>query len=89
MVVFHEQVLRLVSVMSGCSLAEADEVRRQLGTPDGQVQVRTWFIPAALQKGYDLATVEKVWEVPGLRQLLGSARPMRRRSPCPPTTPPG
>ena len=62
-VVFHEQVLRLVSVMSGCSLAEADEVRRQLGTPDGQVQVRTWFIPAALQKGYDLATVEKVWEV--------------------------
>ncbi len=62
-VVFHEQVLRLVSVMSGCSLAEADEVRRQLGTPDGQVQVRTWFIPAALKKGYDLATVEKVWEV--------------------------
>jgi error-prone DNA polymerase len=62
-VVFHEQVLRLVSVMSGCSLAEADEVRRQLGSPDGQVQVQTWFIPAALQKGYDLATVEKVWEV--------------------------
>ncbi|MEZ5185880.1 MAG: DNA polymerase III subunit alpha [Candidatus Nanopelagicales bacterium] len=62
-VVFHEQVLRLVSVMSGCSLAEADEVRRQLGTPDGQIQIRTWFIPAALKKGYDLATVEKVWEV--------------------------
>ncbi len=62
-VVFHEQVLRLVSVMSGCSLAEADEVRRQLGTPDGQIQVRTWFIPAALKKGYDLKTVERVWEV--------------------------
>ena len=38
-VVFHEQVLRLVSIMSGCSLAEADEVRRQLGTPDGQVRI--------------------------------------------------
>ncbi len=62
-VVFHEQVLRLVSIMSGCSLAEADEVRRQLGTPDGQIQIRTWFIPAALKKGYDLKTVEKVWEV--------------------------
>jgi len=62
-VVFHEQVLRLVSIMTGCSLAEADEVRRQLGNPDGQIQVRTWFIPAALKRGYDLATVEKVWEV--------------------------
>ncbi|HQR78649.1 MAG TPA: DNA polymerase III subunit alpha [Actinomycetota bacterium] len=62
-VVFHEQVLRLVSVMTGCSLAEADEVRRQLGSPDGQIQIRTWFIPAALKKGYDLPVVEKVWEV--------------------------
>ena len=62
-VVFHEQVLRIVSVMTGCSLAEADEVRRQLGSPDGQVMIRDWFLPAALQKGYDLATVEKVWEV--------------------------
>jgi error-prone DNA polymerase len=62
-VVFHEQVLRIVSVMAGCSLAEADEVRRQLGSPDGQIQIRDWFIPAALKKGYDLTTVEKVWEV--------------------------
>jgi error-prone DNA polymerase len=62
-VVFHEQVLRIVSVMTGCSLAEADEVRRQLGSPDGQVVIRDWFIPTALKKGYDLDTVDKVWEV--------------------------
>jgi error-prone DNA polymerase len=62
-VVFHEQVLRIVSVMTGCSLAEADEVRRQLGTPDGQVMIRDWFIPAALKKGYELAIVDQVWEV--------------------------
>jgi len=62
-VVFHEQVLRIVSVMTGCSLAEADEVRRSLGTPDGQIQIRDWFIPAALARKYPLGIVEKVWEV--------------------------
>jgi error-prone DNA polymerase len=62
-VVFHEQVLRIVATMTGCSLAEADETRRTLGSPDGQDDVRAWFYPAALKRGYDLPTVERVWDV--------------------------
>jgi len=62
-VVFHEQVLRIVATMTGCSLAEADETRRSMGSPDGQDDVRAWFYPAAIAHGYDLVTVEKVWEV--------------------------
>ena len=62
-VVFHEQVLRIVSTMTGCSLAEADETRRAMGSPDGQDDVRAWFYPAAIAQGYDLVTVERVWEV--------------------------
>ena len=62
-VVFHEQVLRIVAVMTGCSLAEADETRRALGTPEGQDDVRAWFYPAALRRGYRLEVVERVWEV--------------------------
>lgn len=62
-VVFHEQVLRLVSVMTGCSLAEADEIRRQLGTPDGQARIRVWFVTSSRRRGYDLSTVEQVWDV--------------------------
>ena len=62
-VVFHEQVLRIVATMTGCSLAEADETRRSMGSPDGQDDVRAWFYPAALAHGYDLVTVERVWEV--------------------------
>ena len=62
-VVFHEQVLQIVSVMTGCTLAEADEARRALGDPLGQPEVRAWFVPAALRSGYDLPTVERVWEV--------------------------
>lgn len=62
-VVFHEQVLQIVSTMTGCSLAEADEVRRALGDPEGQPEVRAWFVPTALAAGYELGVVERVWEV--------------------------
>lgn len=62
-VVFHEQVLRIVATMTGCSLAEADETRRALGSVDGQDDVRAWFYPAALRRGYALPIVEKVWDV--------------------------
>src|SRR4051812_17142804 len=62
-VVFHEQVLEIVSVMTGCTLAEADEVRRALGDPQGQDEVRVWFVSTALGRGYDLEVVEKAWEV--------------------------
>jgi error-prone DNA polymerase len=62
-VVFHEQVLEIIAVLSGCSLAEADEARRALGDPDGQAEVQTWFIPTALRRGYDLDTVERAWAV--------------------------
>ena len=62
-VVFHEQVLRLVSVLTGCSLAEADEVRRALGDPTGEPEVRTWFVPRVLAHGYGLQVAEQAWSV--------------------------
>ena len=62
-IVFHEQVLRVVSIMTGCSLAEADEVRRSLGDPEGQEEMRTWFRPAALAQGHPADLVERAWEV--------------------------
>ena len=36
-VVFHEQVIQVISIMSGCTLAEGDERRRKMGTPEGQI----------------------------------------------------
>jgi error-prone DNA polymerase len=62
-VVFHEQVLQIVSTMTGCSLAEADEVRRALGDPEGVPEVQSWFVPTTLAAGYELGVVERVWEV--------------------------
>jgi error-prone DNA polymerase len=62
-VVFHEQVLMVVAQLAGCSLAEADEVRRALGSPEGQQEVKAWFLPAGLRNGYPLEVVQRVWEV--------------------------
>lgn len=62
-VVFHEQVIKLVSIMTGCTLAQADEVRRTMGSPEGQQRVRGWFYPTAMAQGYSLATVEEIWDV--------------------------
>ncbi|MCW2698678.1 MAG: polymerase alpha subunit [Blastococcus sp.] len=62
-VVFHEQVLQVVARMTGCTLAEADEVRRALGEKDAHPEVRAWFVPRALEAGYPAAVAEQVWTV--------------------------
>jgi len=62
-VVFHEQVLQIVHTFTGCTLAEADEVRRALGDADGQEETRVWFYPRAAARGYDRTTIDTVWEV--------------------------
>jgi len=62
-VVFHEQVIEMIALFTGCTLAEADEVRRALGDRDGQVDVKMWFFPTALGRGYPEKVVEQVWAV--------------------------
>ena len=62
-VVFHEQVLMIVAETTGVTLAQADEVRRALGTPDGQIRVEQWWRPAALARGYDPQVADRIWEV--------------------------
>ncbi|MGB3186264.1 MAG: OB-fold nucleic acid binding domain-containing protein, partial [Ornithinimicrobium sp.] len=62
-VVFHEQVLKIVAQTTGVSLAQADEVRRAMGSPVGQQQVEQWWRPAALDRGYTGAEVERIWGV--------------------------
>ncbi|MGI5952501.1 MAG: hypothetical protein ACOX61_11765, partial [Brooklawnia sp.] len=62
-VVFHEQIIEIISVVTGCSLAEGDEARRGLGDFDGQQQVRDWFWPRARQRGYSEAVTERIWHV--------------------------
>lgn len=62
-VVFHEQVLRILATTSGIGLAEADEVRRALGTHEGREEVETWWRAAAADRGYSPAEADRIWEV--------------------------
>jgi error-prone DNA polymerase len=62
-VVFHEQVLRIIDTMTDCGLSEADLVRRHLSSDGGPARTAPWFRARALALGFDQATVERVWEV--------------------------
>ena len=62
-VVFHEQVIRIISTLTGISFAEADEKRRALSSPEGQQEICDWFYPAAISRGYSVPVVTEIWEV--------------------------
>ena len=62
-VVFHEQVITIISIMAGTTLAEGDERRRQMSSPEGQAEVCDWFYPLALARGYASSVIDEVWEI--------------------------
>ncbi len=62
-VVFHEQVIMLISIATGCSLAQGDEVRRALGDREGQKEVRQWLWPRAQARGYSEPIIEELWSI--------------------------
>ena len=62
-VVFHEQVIKLISVMTGCSLAWGDEKRRAMGSFEGQVEVQEWFIKSARKLKYSHELINHIWEI--------------------------
>ena len=62
-VVFHEQVIQIISIMTGCTLAQGDEARRAMGRSDSQADVKRWFIPTVLGRGYSRPVVDRVWFV--------------------------
>ncbi|MFI0411224.1 DNA polymerase III subunit alpha [Actinomadura sp. 3N508] len=62
-IVFHEQVLRVLDVMTGCGLSRAEAARRNLNHERGQAVVGAWFRKTALARGYDEASVERVWRM--------------------------
>ncbi|CCH77608.1 putative DNA polymerase III alpha subunit [Nostocoides japonicum T1-X7] len=62
-VVYHEQVLRIVAETTGCSLAKADEVRRGMGSPAGQEEIEAWWRPRAKARGYSPEDRDRIWAV--------------------------
>lgn len=62
-VVFHEQIIEIISVMTGCDRALADEARRALSDGERQGRVRAWFAREAARGGYRAEVVARTWEI--------------------------
>ncbi|MFE2444757.1 DNA polymerase III subunit alpha [Streptomyces melanosporofaciens] len=62
-VVFHEQIIKIVSIMTGCERDLADEARRALSNPERQGRVRAWFHAEAEKRGYAPEVRLRTWEI--------------------------
>ncbi|AGS68634.1 DNA polymerase III subunit alpha [Streptomyces collinus] len=62
-VVFHEQVIDIVAVMTGCGRGEADRIRRGLSDPESQGRIKVWFAQHAAANGYDAEAIRRTWEI--------------------------
>ncbi|WP_141362364.1 DNA polymerase III subunit alpha [Streptomyces sp. 6-11-2] len=62
-VVFHEQIIHMLHLMTGCGRDEADRVRRGLSDLESQGRIKVWFAQHAAAKGYDAETIHRTWEI--------------------------
>jgi error-prone DNA polymerase len=62
-VIFHEHVLRILNVMTGCTLAKADEMRRSLENPRLAAAVKKFFHDKTQDRGYSKAVIDRVWSI--------------------------
>ncbi|MFF2329299.1 MULTISPECIES: DNA polymerase III subunit alpha [unclassified Streptomyces] len=62
-VVFHEQIIEMVDIMTGCGRGEADRVRRGLSDPVSQGRIKVWFAQRAAARKYDAEVIARTWEI--------------------------
>lgn len=62
-VIFHEQVIEILHLMTGCSRAEADDARRALSQPERRGRVQAWFAGAARGRGHRTEAIRRTWEI--------------------------
>lgn len=62
-VVFHEQIIEILHVMTGCDRHFADGTRRALSDPEPLGRIRAWFVERARGRGYSAEVVRRTWEI--------------------------
>jgi error-prone DNA polymerase len=61
-IVYHEQVMGVLAALTGCDLAYADLLRRQLGDKAKQATIRGWVLARARDRGVTQADAERIWD---------------------------
>lgn len=64
-ILYQEQVMRIVNVMGGFSLGEADLVRRAMSKkkPEVLAKMREKFVAGAIEKAVDVATANEIFKL--------------------------
>ncbi|MDF6021996.1 DNA polymerase III subunit alpha [Streptomyces sp. JH34] len=62
-VVFHEQIIEMVNIMTGCGRGEADRVRRGLSDLESQARIKVWFARRAAERKYGAEVIARAWEI--------------------------
>ncbi|MGW6688358.1 DNA polymerase III subunit alpha [Streptomyces sp. NPDC054961] len=61
--IWHEQIIEIFRVMTGCDRALGEIARRALAGPDRLPRVEAWFRREAGAHGYTDAVLDEVWEI--------------------------
>ncbi|MET9607069.1 DNA polymerase III subunit alpha [Streptomyces sp. NPDC006512] len=61
--IWHEQIIDMFSVLTGCDRALAEIARRALADKERLPQVEVWFKREAAGRGYAPAVLDEVWEI--------------------------
>ncbi|MFB9584743.1 DNA polymerase III subunit alpha [Streptomyces goshikiensis] len=61
--IWHEQIIDMFAVLTGCDRALAEVARRALANGERLPQVEAWFKGEAGRRGYSRAVLDEVWEI--------------------------
>jgi error-prone DNA polymerase len=61
-VVYHEQVMKVLQAVAGYDLAECDRIRRHLADDEEVEAIRPDFIRRAVENGVPRGTAESIWD---------------------------
>ncbi|MFJ5026090.1 DNA polymerase III subunit alpha [Streptomyces goshikiensis] len=61
--IWHEQIIDMFSVLTGCDRALAEVARRTLANKERLPEVEAWFKREAASRGYTPAVLDEVWEI--------------------------
>lgn len=72
--IWHEQIIDILAVMTGCDRALAEVARRALGDADRLPKVEAWFRQLAGARGYTTKVLDEVWAIVGSFGAYGFCR---------------
>jgi error-prone DNA polymerase len=61
-IVYHEQVMKVLAAIGGYGLSDADRIRRNLGDDDEVERIRPEFLRQARLRGVEERTAEVIWD---------------------------